>query len=208
MIVDACDEAKLPILLNSLSHDALDIFDGLPEPKNTLRDVIAGFSSYFGEKSSVLLRRKPFLRTDQQMNESITEFACRLHRLARDCDFGDKATEMLHDIFVVGVRDDRLGERLLSEDATTWTFEDAIKRAEAFEHARAERNHSQVTSAVQAPVQSGRDKLSRDSLVKNNKKSRLFHDQAATAVQCFRCGSSGHLANSSSCRARTLQCRN
>ena len=36
MIVDAPDEAKLSILLNSLSHDALDIFDGLPEPKNTL----------------------------------------------------------------------------------------------------------------------------------------------------------------------------
>ena len=173
--------------LNSLSHDALDIFDGLPEPRNTLRDVIAGFSAYFGEKSSVLLRRKVFLRTDQQMNASITEFACRLRRLARD--FGDKATEMLRNIFVIGVRDDRLGERLLSEDATTLTFEDAIKRAEAFERARAERNHSQVISAVQAPVQSGRDKLSRDSLVKNNKKSRSFHDQTATTTRCFRCGS-------------------
>ena len=53
MIVDAQDEAKLPILLNSLSHNALDIFDGLPEPKNTLRDVITAFSAYFGEKSSV-----------------------------------------------------------------------------------------------------------------------------------------------------------
>ena len=62
---------------------------------------------------------------------------------------------MLRNIFVIGVRDDRrLGERLLSEDATL-TFEDAIKRAEAFEHAQAERNHSQVISAVQAPVQSG-----------------------------------------------------
>ena len=36
MIVDAQDAARLPILLNFLSHDALDVFDGLPEPKNTL----------------------------------------------------------------------------------------------------------------------------------------------------------------------------
>ena len=114
--------------------------------------MIKGFSAYFGEKSSVLLRRKAFLRTDQQMNESITEFACRLRRLARDGDFGDKATEMLRDIFVIGVRDDRLGERLLSEDATTLTFEDAIKRAEAFERARAERNHSQVLFRHQCKV--------------------------------------------------------
>ena len=52
MIVDARDEAKLPILLNSLSHDALNIFDGLPEPKNTLCDVIADFSAYFGENQA------------------------------------------------------------------------------------------------------------------------------------------------------------
>ena len=57
-------------------------------------------------------------------------------------------------------------------------------------------------------MQSGWNKLSRDSLVKNNKKCRSFHDQAATTMQCFQCGSSGHLANFSSCRARTLQCRN
>ena len=87
------------------------------------------------------------------MNESKTEFACRLRRLARDCDFGDKATEMLRDIFVIGVRDDRLGERLLSEDATTLTFEDAIRRTEAFERARTERNHShQVLFRYQCKV--------------------------------------------------------
>ena len=96
----------------------------------------------------------------------------------------------------------------LSEDATTLTFEDAIKRAEVFACAQAERNHSQVISAVQAPVQSGWDKLSRDLLVKNNKKSRSCHDQTATTTRCFWCGSSGHLANSLSCRAQTLQCRN
>ena len=55
VIVDARDEAKLPILLNSVSHDALDIFDGLPEPKNTLHNVTTSFSAYFSEKSSVLL---------------------------------------------------------------------------------------------------------------------------------------------------------
>ena len=57
-------------------------------------------------------------------------------------------------------------------------------------------------------MQSGWDKLSQDSPVKNNKKSRSFHDQTATTMWCFWCGSSGHLANSSSCCARTLQCRN
>ena len=54
------------------------------------------------------------------------------------------------------MHNDCLGEHLLSEDATTLTFKDAIKCAEAFECARAECNHSQVISAVQAPVQSAK----------------------------------------------------
>ena len=37
------------------ADNAFNIFDGLLEPKNILRDVITVFSAYFGEKSSVLL---------------------------------------------------------------------------------------------------------------------------------------------------------
>ena len=62
---------------------------------------------------------------------------------------------MLRDIFVIGVRDDRLGERLLSEDASTLTFEEAINRAEAFERARTERRtvHQDITIIKQNFVQ-------------------------------------------------------
>ena len=108
---------------------------GCWNPRILLCNVTTGFYAYFGEKSSVLLQCKAFLWTDQQMNESIMEFVCRLYRLACDCDFGDKVTKMLRDIFIIRVHNDHLGKCLLSEDATTLTFEDAIKRAEAFEHA-------------------------------------------------------------------------
>ena len=110
-------------------------------------------------------------------------FTCEL---ACDCDFwGQSRPKCCATITHRRARQSPMGEHLLSEDATTLTFKDAIKCAEAFEHARAERNHSQVISAVQAPVQSCWDKLLRDSLVKNNKKSKSFHDQTATTMQMF-----------------------
>ena len=40
---------------------------------------------------------------------------------------------MLRDIFVVGIRNDMLGEKLLAEESSTLTFDNALARAEAFE---------------------------------------------------------------------------
>ena len=129
LIVEARDDAKLPLLLNSLSHDGIDIYDGPPAPKDTFESTVARLTDYFEGKSSVLLHRKDFFQSRQGAHETITEFACKLWRLGRECDF------FVSDIFVIGVRDDRL----LSEDATMLTFEEALRRAEAFERARSER---------------------------------------------------------------------
>ena len=39
---------------------------------------------------------------------------------------------MIHDIFVVGVKDDRLGERILVENVTELMFDLALTKVEAF----------------------------------------------------------------------------
>ena len=54
LIIDAQQEARLPLLLNLLGHDGIDIYDGLPEPKDTYETAIARFIDYFEGKSSVL----------------------------------------------------------------------------------------------------------------------------------------------------------
>ena len=42
----------------------------------------------------------------------MSSFAVRLRRLSQECDFGANANILMRDVFVVGVKDDRLGERL------------------------------------------------------------------------------------------------
>ena len=48
-------------------------------------------------------------------------------------------------IFVIGVFNDCLGEKLLAEEETELTFDLAVRKAEAFEHTRQERALSKST---------------------------------------------------------------
>ena len=73
----------------------------------------------------------------------------RLRRLAQECDFGTSAYTLLRDIFVIRVRNNRLGERLLSEDAAELTFDTALTKAEAFERARTKRGVVATNSGVE-----------------------------------------------------------
>ncbi len=180
-------DSKLSILLYSLGQDGLNIYDGLEEPKDDYENAILRLNKYFGGKTSVLLKRKLFYQCQQGTNETVTEFSCRLRRLSKDCDFGSSNVTMLRDIFVIGVLDNNLGERLLSEDSSTLTFESAVNKAEAFERARAERRN--VHPVPQSTV----------NAVAN-------HTVASSALNCYRCGSRQHKANFPSCPAVNSSC--
>ena len=196
VIVAADADQKLPLLLNSLGRDGLDVYDGLPEPKETYEKAIERFDAHFECRQSILLKRKAFFNARQGANESSTDFACRLRRLVRECGFDSAQLTLLRDIFVCGVYDDRLGERLLAEDASTLTFETALAKAEAFERARADRRTavpSIATVTKPRPVQhsSGSTPKPTDS------RSR-----------CYRCNSGQHRANYPQCPAKNAVCHN
>ena len=57
---------------------------------------------------------------------------------------------MLRDIFTIGVYNDSLGERLLTENAATITLDDAVAKAETVERAMRDRNKVQATPQVNA----------------------------------------------------------
>ena len=84
-IVEAKDAQKLPLLLNSLGRDGIDIYDGLAEPKADYNDAIARFEEHFSDRVSVLLLRKQFYEAKQEVNESVTDFACRVRKISQEC---------------------------------------------------------------------------------------------------------------------------
>ena len=133
LIVKADEDQALPLLMNCLGRDGLDVYDGLAQPKSTYEEVMERFAQHFDCRTSVLLKRKAFFEARQTSSESATNFACRLRHLARECKFGANQEDLLRNIFVCGVYNDRLGERLLAEDESKLNFDTALAKAEAFE---------------------------------------------------------------------------
>ena len=51
LIINAWQEARLPLLLSLLGHDGIDIYGRLPEPKDTYETAIAHFTDYLMRSS-------------------------------------------------------------------------------------------------------------------------------------------------------------
>ena len=98
---------------------------------------------------------------------------------------------LLRDIFVIGVLNDRLGERLLAEDESEPTFDLAVKKVEAFERARQGRASSKSTT-VSAVHRTPEQQSGKKTLVAPKRTTTT-----ATCRACYRCGSSDHLVSSS-----------
>ncbi len=207
-------------LLNAISRDGLEIYDGLPAPKVEYLDILERFDEYFGGGTSKLLQRKVFFAARQASDESVTQFACRIRRLIKDCGFADEmATTLLRDIFVCGVSATVLGERLMAEDPDKLTFERAIQMAESFERARADwksvgagRQDGGVAQAQLAAVTSNKSTHVRQSSWTPHGKGPRDQDQqwqgrVTGKKPCFRCARVGHLANDPKCPARNQMCR-
>ena len=156
------------------------LYDGLPEPKTTYEETVERFAHYFTGRTSILLRRKQFYEARQGHQESASNFAVRLRRLSQECDFGVNASTLMRDIFVVGIKDDRLGERLLAENATDLTFDLALTKAEAFERARMERGAMAHTEA---------NFIARESRTSHGRRRPApVSEQTSKSFACFRCG--------------------
>ena len=196
-IVGAEESAKLPLLQNALGRDGLSIFDGLPGKKDTYDQGLVCLDTYFSGSSSILLNRKRFFQAHQGPGETIAEYAGRLRRLSSDCAFKDPS-EMLRDVFIIGIRNDHLAERLLTQDAATFTFEKAVIKAETVERATLDR--SQMITSTDFPTVL---KVDRSSEALSSKSL----SERTRGVFCHRCGIPGQKAGHSHCKARDADCR-
>ena len=207
----ASEERKKALLLMTIGREGSDLLDGLPDPKVTYTECISRLNEYFGEKSSILLRRKVFFSSRQEVKETANAFACRLRRLASECAFGANRETLLRDIFVIGILNDRLGEKLLAEDENTLTFDLAIKKAEAFERARQERASSRPAVALlkQSTRRSPFPPRAADQPRPPSTSPNFVpsHREGKPSRVCYRCGSSTHLANAKNCPARNSTCK-
>ncbi|XP_068708231.1 uncharacterized protein [Montipora foliosa] len=131
-----------------------------------------------------------FHHTLQSENETVSEYANKLKRLAVNCNFGTYLTRALRDQFVGGVKSQATKKKLLSEDRT---FEQTLKVAQADELAEKESKQLQSNSNLSAKVQAVHSVPKKSSPAHPVNKQQSATTGKPHAKFCFRCGSSQHL---------------
>ncbi|CAB0020543.1 unnamed protein product [Nesidiocoris tenuis] len=132
---------KKNYLLASLGDDVYNLLHSLCVPKEpehpdyTFENLIAALTAHLRPVRSLFSARQNFYRATQSEGETVPEFSARVRQLASECEFGKELDVVCRDIFIMGLRNERVKDRLFEEDPTKadFTLQRAIEIAVAKE---------------------------------------------------------------------------
>ncbi|XP_056089857.1 uncharacterized protein LOC130069774 [Rhinichthys klamathensis goyatoka] len=180
------------ILLSTVGSQTYSLLRNLLIPvkpgTKTFGELVELLKEHFNPKPSEIVQRFKFNSRSREEGETVLEYVAVLRKLAHDCNYGEKLTEMLRDRLVCGINDDRIQRRLLAE--ADLTFEKALKVAQAMETANKDVRDLQA-------------KRSETSMSMRVHKTSVKQDESQSRA-CYRCGSLQHLANE--CRFVSEKC--
>ena len=166
-------------------------------------DLVNVLKTYYDPKPSKRVQRFYFYNRVQGPQESIAAYIAEFWRLAEHCEFGTQLEEMLCDRLVVGVRDDNLRRKLLTQTDTG--FQKAGRLAIAHETAVRDArmvNTGRDVQTVTAEVHLlGNRPTQRSRAGTPQQQSSL---QRATTQSCASCIGAHLRVN---CRFRSAMCR-
>ena len=135
----AADKRKVAVTISVIGKKTYSTLKDLCLPDlpadKTYEELTEILKGFYKPKVLEVAETYRFHHTVQSENESVTEYANKLKRLAVNCNFGQYLTRALRDQFVGGVRSQSTRKKLLSEDRT---FDQALKVARAHELAEKE----------------------------------------------------------------------
>ncbi|XP_029054611.2 uncharacterized protein K02A2.6-like [Osmia bicornis bicornis] len=107
------EKRKIAILLHAGGEEINEIYASFALESPELQVVIGHFDEYFLPQTNVTYERFVFLNRKQQQEESHEQFMVALKNLSKTCQFGALKEELIKDIFVSGISDKGLQEKLL-----------------------------------------------------------------------------------------------
>lgn len=132
--------------------------------------------------------------------------------VANACDFSADKAGLMRDVFVIGLSNHRLVERLLAEDPTSLDFETALRKDEALEIASSDRSKLSMseTGTATGHVNKVSHSGSTGSSTPRPSQPRARETSQVKTKKCFRCGSNTctHMASYDQCPALRAECRN
>ena len=205
---------RVSTLLSVIGEDATKAFDafewGEAEDETKIEHVLAKFDAYCEPRTQVIYERYRFNNRKQEPGENIAAYLTELKTIAKNCQHEDiTPEEILRDRIVLGIRDDKMRERLLRFNDLT------LQKAEQTEHQVKLMGASSTVNALNQG-RSKNNKLSTPSRASNYKpqkqtsrgncgrcgKTHAKQKCPAFGQKCHRCGNMNHYQ--ALCRSKTV----
>ena len=200
------DGRKRALLIHALGTEGQRLFYSLPDTGTTYDEAMAALEKQFKPKVNIVVARHQFRQRAQRADESVPQYMAALRELAATCEYAAMENEMLRDQLVEKAFAPAVREKLLMEQ--TLTIDSAVKLACQVEHALQSCNT--LTGNATAPVHAVTQKPRQKKKFKQRATDSKQHGTAQRAPQsqreCYRCGSTKHLANADECPARKVKC--
>ena len=192
-----------------------------PEELN-LEELQSKLDAQFGTKRLVLAECYRFYRYKQLEGQSLADYIAELRHLAVTCDWtAEQLADNIRDKFVMGLRNERLLQQLLTQDHKK-PLEELLELARVFEAAEheslkrvdADKKEDNVAVTKSGGTRVARKATQRSSGGKNQQSSRCAscggeHPRSTCQfcnAKCWKCGKLGHIAKV--CRSATAAVHN
>lgn len=208
------DKRKRALLIHCIGVEAQRIFYTLDSTGTTYAAAKKALTTFFSPKVNIVAERNKFRQRSQNVGESVVHYVAALRELAAKCDFKAMEDDMIRDQLVEKTNSARIRERLLLEDelklkkaiTIACQVESVVADAKAINNKKVD---AEVGAVQGTTFRSGRRRNppQQQRNAARFSAARAESSHAATGKKCYRCGSSSHLANSSTCPAKSVVCK-
>ena len=105
--------------MGDIADNILQSFNLSEEALKSYKTVKERFDIHFVQRSHIIFERAKFNSWKQEPGESVDDFITDLHCLARHCNYGNLYEEMICDSIVVGIRENKLSQKMQLEPILT-----------------------------------------------------------------------------------------
>ncbi len=188
------DDKQVATLLTVIGDDALAEYNKFKWSKagdeNKMAVVMKKFDTFCQESKNTTYERYLFNTTVQEEGQTIEQYVTQLRTLAENCEYGDLEESLIMDRLILGMRNEKLRERLLNK--SDLTLQVALEEIKTYEATRKQMRQITDTSS---PVHAFRERRSSNNA--NNQYSqrppsrqqqRKTRSNKEMLEECSRCG--------------------
>ena len=197
----ATKQRRRPMLLHLAGPDVQEIFTTFTDTRNATNyaRAVDVLNAYFVPQVNSAFARQSFHQITQKPGETVQQFATRLTKAAKDCDFGTDADNQIRDAVLNKCASTYIKRKLL-EEGQGLNLKRTLEIAEQCE---------KIETLLAALSATGEEP---ESINRVNERatnpSTSTHGRSQTKDQtCYRWGSKGHFGRDPQCPAKGKTCR-